>query len=638
MFYFIALIITLVLLFGLSQFIKFPSIREPLFHFFIQQLSVITISISLFAIYITGGKTLFITFLFWFLFLISKRQLIFTIPLKKDFNHGLRYILLIIPIIVIQFLLHFDISALIPKLPSDDILLYSGFANSLVQFGNENRYEVLNVLYPQLFSGISPYHFYEIWFTSLIGSTSGLGYAYILLFVVSPYLVWLFILGILSIMEHLSIQLNIKHYLFAFLLLFIGPVYLTIYEFVFHDGDFFQSTVFTITGFVKQTLPFSYYGQKHLPVYIFSILSFLFFLKENYKLSIVTGMFIAVCSFGPTLGVFGAFGLLFLTQKKIRTKVNFLLISSISITLFSIIIVLKMGINTEISERTFYFHDFLKYLNFKGEILRIVSKIVAPVVWFSILYSPFILLILLYRKYILSHSGLKLLLLFLGFSFGIGVLSISFVQGMNSDQFLTNLLPIFNVIVIIILIHLLTTKPKNKILQYGILSVAIINGVFLVNFHQKMSIAIEEHYSSDTIIRVTNQLKKEKTNPIIAYILPDKIVNDFAPLIWYPYKPGKAFLLENYYNLVNINYPYTKYERNSASIAFSAENQMRFFLKEKIVPKDQFGLYQKDFLKQNSIRWLFCAKGVELSTQLESMVEKKYMDKLSGEVYCRLKN
>ena len=136
-----------------------------------------------------------------------------------------------------------------------------------------------------------------------------------------------------------------------------------------------------------------------------------------------------------------------------------------------------------------------------------------------------------------------------------------------------------------------------------------------------MSITIQDRYSSDTVTQVANQLKKEKTNPIIAYILPDNIVNDFAPLIWYPYKPGKAFLLENYYNLVNINYPYTKYERNSASIAFSADNQMRFFLKEKIVPKDQFGVHQKDFLKQNSIRWLFCAKGVELSPQvaLESL-------------------
>ncbi len=636
MIYFIILIISLIIFFGISQFIKFPSIKEPIFHFFIQQLSIITLSISLFAIAITGGKTILLLFIPAYLFLILKKKMIFIAPLKKELNQNILFTLLIIPIILIQFLLNFDLSTLTPYLPSDDILFYSGLSNSIIQFGNENRYEALNSLYPHLFSGISPYHFYEIWFTSLIGFISGYGYTFILQFVVYPYLVWLFVLGILSAIEHLVKQLQLKHYILTFLLLLIGPIYFSVYEVLFHDGEFFPTTVFTISGFVKQTLPFSYYGQKHLPVYIFSILSFLFLIKEKYKSSLVTGLFIAVCSFGPILGVFGAFGLLLLFQKNFKTKENFILLSIFSITLFSFIVILKMGINNEISEKTIYFSNFLKYLNFKGEILRIAAKIVGPIIWFSILYFPLILLIFIFRKRIFNNPELKILYMFLLFSFGIGSFAISLVQGMNSDQFLTNLIPIFNVIIIITLIYLFQSESVKKIVQFCIFTFALINGCFLVSFHLNNHKNIDKSYSKEIYSKVKNLLNQEKSNPIIAFVLPDSFIQNFAPLIWYTQKPGKIFLLENYFNLVNINYPYIKYERNSTSIAFSADNQMRFFLKEKIVPFENFGSFQKDFLKQKSIKWLFCAKGVQLSEQVESLIEKKYVDTISGEVYCRL--
>jgi hypothetical protein len=637
MIYFTILIISLLIFTLISQFIEFPSIKERIFHFFIQQVSVITLIISIFAIIVTGGKSIFFLFIPMYIFLLWKKHLIFSIPSKKEVIYTFRHTLLIIPIVLIQFLLHFDLKVFTPFLPSDDILLYSGFSNSIVQFGNENRYEALNFLYPQLFSGISPYHFYEIWFTSLIGHITGKSYSFILLLVVYPYLVWLTVLGISSVMEHVFKHMKIKHYIFLFLFLFIGPVYIRNYEFIFNDGNFFESTVFTITGFAKQTLPFSYYGQKHLPVYIFCIMSFLFLLKYNYKLFIIVGLFMSVCAFGTIIGVFGAFCMLFIFENKMRQKENIMLICLTSIAFLLIIVVFKMGINNEISQKTLYLNDFLKHLNLKGEITRFATKIAAPLVWFSILYLPFIVITLIYKKNIFNNLVLKILALFLIFSFEIGSISLSLFQGMNSDQFLTNLLPIFNVIIIIALIHLLKIENTKNITRYFVIIISAINAFFLFSFHQTQQNRIDECYSSETMMQVTKQLKKEKTNPIIAYILHDSIVKKYPPLIWYPHKPGKVYFLKNYCNMVNINYPYERYERNSASIAFSAENQMRFFLHGNFVPKEKFGAQQKSFLTKKSIKWLFCSKGVKLSPQIESMVEKKFEDKLSGEIFYRLK-
>jgi hypothetical protein len=288
------LIFEAVIFFGISLFYKLPSIVNTAFHFFLQQVISLTLFLSVFAIMITGGKTIFIVFIPLFLILLQQKFILFSLPSIEKIKNKIPYLLIILPIGVIQFLLQYDLSTLTPYLPSDDILLYGSFANGLVQFGNENKYEALSQLYPHLFSGMAPYHYYEIWFTSLIGFITGKSYAMVIQMVVYPYLIWLFILGIISAFEHFNKSLQKKHYIFSILLLFIGPVYFSTYETIFHDGDFFPSTVFTISGFVKQTLAFSYYGQKHLPVYIFALLSFLFLLKQRYNASLISGLLIAL--------------------------------------------------------------------------------------------------------------------------------------------------------------------------------------------------------------------------------------------------------------------------------------------------------------------------------------------------------
>ena len=636
MIYFVILIVLLGVIVGFSQFIKIESIKESILNFFVRQLSIVTIVISLFAAIATKGKTIFLLFILLFIYLFIKKKISFQLP-KKLNKKSLKSIFSIIPIIIIQFLLQFDLSKLTPFLPSADILEYATFASSMSQFGNENKYEALSHLYPQLFSGVGPYHYYEIWFTSLLGNLTGKSYALLLQLVVYPYLIWLFILGILSVFEHYTTKITIKEYTLCFLFLFIGPVYLSIYQTIFNDGDFFSSTVFTVPGFVKQTLAFSYYGQKHLPVYIFGILSFLFLLRKDYTNSILIGLMTSVCSFGTFPGIFGAFGLLFLFKKELHTKFNFILFCVIGLISILIMSSFKMGINTEISQKTFYFHDFLKYLNLKGEMIRLVTKIIVPFLWLTILYFPFIILFYDNRKLIFGEKEFKWLYLLTGGLFISGSLFISLVQGLNSDQFLTNLIPLFNIVIILTIIYLYI-KSSSKKITIAIVSTALIaNIIFLVSYYYKGSVPTNQLYGEQIVEAVQQKLKLTKKTDLIAYLLSDQMIHTKPPSNWYGEKPGKIFFIENYLNLVNINYPYTSYERNTSSIAFCPDNQMRFYLKDKKVPIQNFGGIQVNFLKQNKIKWIFCGKGTTISKEIKPLIETTFYDTVSGENYLKLK-
>ena len=636
MIYFVILIVCLGIIVGFSQFIKIESIQESILNFFVRQLSIVTIAISLFATIATKGKTIFLLFIVLFIYLFIKKKISFQLP-KQLNQKTLQSIFLIIPIIIIQFLLQFDLSKLTPFLPSADILEYATFASSMAQFGNENKYEALNQLYPHLFSGVGPYHYYEIWFTSLLGNLTSKSYALLLQLVVYPYLIWLFTLGILSVFEQYTTKITIKEYALCFLFLFIGPVYLSIYQSIFNDGDFFSSTVFTVPGFVKQTLAYSYYGQKHLPVYIFGILSFLFLLRKDYINSILIGLMTSVCSFGTFPGVFGAFGLLFLFKKELQTKFNFILFCVIGLISILIMSSFKMGINTEISQKTFYVHDFLQYLNLKGEMIRLATKIVVPFLWLTILYFPFLVLFYLNRKLIFGIKEFKWLYFLIGGLFISGSLFISLVQGLNSDQFLTNLIPLFNIAIILTIIHLYFRCSAKKI-TIAIVSVSLFaNILFLVSYYYKGSVPTNQLYNEKIITKVQQKLKHTKKTDLIAYLLSDQIINTKPPSNWYGEKPGKIFILENYFNLVNINYPYTSYKRNTSSIAFCPDNQMRFYLKDKKVPNENFGKIQVDFLKQHKIKWIFCGKGTTISKDIRLLIETTFYDTVSGETYLKLK-
>ncbi len=636
--YIITLLFCIAILICLSNFISIQNIENNTFNFFCRITIVLTTIISVFAITVTKGKSVFIIPIIILLGLFYLKEIKISKPNRKQIYLNLKYLIWIIPIIIFQGYLNFDFQLNTPFVPSDDILLYSSFSEQVIKFGQENKYSLFSEFYPEKFHGISPYHYFEIWLNGLIGYIGKLSYTYCLNFVTYPLLIWLYLIGIISLIENFGVKITITNFFLPIILLFFGPIYSSVYEILFHDGNFFSTTVFTIVGFVKQTLPFSYYGQKHLPVYIFGILLIIFILQKKYIASILASYGMISSSFGIFPGVLGANSIFFLksnnTNKKIIVSVSVILV----VLFFGLIILNQIPLSKEISQKTFYLSEFMTKLNFKGEIMRILNKLFIPFVWFAILYFPFILLFIKYSKTLKLLDEHKTIIQYIVLSLFTGAIFTLILKGLNTDQFVTNLLPICNIICIVFFLQIyskLSGSIQKRLLVFSVL-ISCFNFIFILTHNKDHRIVFSEIYSKEISTKINNEFNKNSNNSI-AYLFSDEILYKHDLMMQYVYFPGKFIFISNNFNYYNLNYPYIKYPESSSSIAFAPYNQMRFFIEDRPISQIEFEKVQVRFLKEKSIKWLFCSKNTVIPASILQLVKHKYIDRISGEIYCDLK-
>jgi hypothetical protein len=511
----------------------------------------------------------------------------------------------------------------------------------LVHYGIENRTSLLAEFYPKLFNGVQPYHYYELWLNAMITTFFGGSYVTNLLFVTYPLLLWLYVLVLLALMEHF--QLLKYRYLLLPICLFAGPLYIGVYEALLNDGNFFDSAVFTIPGFVKQTFVYSYFGQKHLPVYIFSVLFVLGILKKDYRLLFFAFTSLLISSVGVFPGVVCAvfIGFLLLIKRNKKYVSFFLPFLFFVIIYFSFFAFFGYGVSKEVSTKTSYFNYFLECLNWKGEVLRVVQKVFFPISWFFILYLPYLLLVKLFRVQ-LSKRLLSLVYLVVLSYLGSALLTL-ILYGLNSDQFITNLLPLYNVVLITILMYsmrsLLATFQKNAFYLFITLlfCFSIVNSYQVFSFHFLPSFKRinKEVYSDHSQKQLLSSLKQHP--PIyITYLFSDSIIEKFHPVLQYPYLPAKFCMDNNYFLYLNINYPYYTYPFSSSSNVFCPKNQMKYYFQETPTNKRNFDSIQFRFLKEKHINWVFCASGATIPSRIVPYVKEIVSDPISKENYYRI--
>lgn len=631
--YFITLLFFVLLLIFVANCIKISGINGLTFNFFTRLTLTLTLLISLFSISVTQGKTVFLIPLLICIGLIYRKKIEFIKPSFKQILSDLKYLIWLIPIYLVQLYLYFNFSSNSPFIPSDDIFYYAGLSEQIIRYSQENRFAFLSEYFPNEFYGISPYHYFELWMNGLLSFFGKLSNAYCLVFVTYPILIWLFLIGILSLMENFSIALTKRNFYLPFLLLFFGPVYISFYETIFNDGNFFASTVFTIPGFVKQTLSFSYYGQKHLVINILSVLLVLFIFQKNTIARIVASFGMVSASFGLFPGIIGGNGLLTLVISKFNKVKKIALILVLSVVFFGIISLNKIPISNEISQKTFYFSQFLSDLNIKGEVLRIFNKLLSPLVWFSILYLPFIILFLIHLKSLKALNVFKEILYFIIFSYFSGAAFTVILDGINTDQFITNLLPVYNVICISLFLYIvsITNLKKNSI--YFLLIVST-NVVFAFQFNQDFRRNFSKSYSPKTMKRINKLIDPNET---ISYLLSDDVLKEYDLIHRYNCYPAKYLMASNHFKYFDLNYPYIQYEKNSSTTAFSPANHLRFFMKEKINNDEKFELLQVKFLKRYRIKWLICDKNTQLPKAIIPLIRELIEDPISGERIYRLR-
>lgn len=621
-----------------STFIKINiSKNSQYFNIFLKLVLVLTLCMSFFALTITFGKTIFTIAILALIFTLKSRIVSFTIPnFKKAIAENLLPLILIFPIICIQFIFNYDFHLKKPFVVSDDIYLYATIGNHMLYYGQENTSAFLSFFYKNDFSGIQPYHYFEIWLNAFVSFINQKSHVYNLIFISYSILLWILLLGYIALCEKLKFKK--KYFIFIIpILIFVGPIYLNSYSFFFSDGNFFNSAVFTITGFVKQTLPLSFYGQKHLPIYIFSILLINSYLISNTRLIFFSIAMLCVSSIGVFPGmVFLSFYLL-MTNRKIR---QFYAFKAISILILFIVIlkIFEIGVSEEINHKTSYATYCLKYLNWKGEILYILEKLFFPLFWFSILYLPYIIVFYSLNKLKNNHLFICLLITYLG-----GAFFTLTIYGINSDQFLTNLLPIFNVCVVYFILKSIKIyyleNSNNKLIIAGLFSIIfIVNNVYwLTNFHfiDEFKMQHKNHYSIQSQNKLLNELKNNNTT--FAYLLNDSLNENVHPAQYHPFFPAKFIMDKNYFNFVNINYPYIKFKSSSVSNAYSPRNQMKYFIKRNKLQNMKFDSIQLVFLKSFKINWILCSEKTKLPKLLENYSNLKIYDFKSKETYYRLK-
>ena len=162
--YLVSFLVLLIAINVISSFLDFSKIKSYYFSFFLKQVVVLTCIISAFAIFETRGKTIMIVVLPILFYLILSAELRFCLPSFSSIKKNGIQLIFVIPLLIFQYYLNIDFTSFQFYLPSDDILFYGNVAKNIADFGSENTAGVLNGIYPDLFDGAAPYHYFELWF------------------------------------------------------------------------------------------------------------------------------------------------------------------------------------------------------------------------------------------------------------------------------------------------------------------------------------------------------------------------------------------------------------------------------------------------------------------------------------------
>ncbi|MBY0424774.1 MAG: hypothetical protein K2Q22_03975, partial [Cytophagales bacterium] len=185
-------------------------------------------------------------------------------------------------------------------IPHSDYVFYSIISQMMSVRGQENTYTIANILSPGQ-TGISPYHYAELWLSVLVAKAFSANYLLSLIIVVYPLLLAGWILAILAfweIFEHLRWRLVYM----SILLLFVGGL---------HFNFYFDINFMSLTGVFSRNF-LTELGDKYGYVYLIFSLSILFLNYWCLEAAFVILLMIPFVFAAAVPGIFGAFPFLVL--------------------------------------------------------------------------------------------------------------------------------------------------------------------------------------------------------------------------------------------------------------------------------------------------------------------------------------
>jgi hypothetical protein len=214
------------------------------------------------------------------------------------------------------------------------------------------------------------------------------------------------------------------------------------------------------------------------------------------------------------------------------------------------------------------------------------------------------------------------------FSLIIPLFSRIFLNGFDSAQFLTYLLPLLNIGTLIFVIE------SNSIKRLGRGVVFVVLGLSAFNAYQVFKVSTQRRglYSSFYSIpyqdAVKEHLLKNKTNAI-AYLLNDSSRTANMPGNWSNLKPGSLAAASNHWGIISLNFPWEERSYKSWNNE-SPRNHQQFFFKDSLHTERFYLVHLPEFVQKKKINAVFVERGA-VDSWVRPLAHTVFFDSLSGE-------
>lgn len=648
--YFLFLIFAFVIFYYVGT-ILFYSLKIRISDLYTKTFAKIVIGLIIFvmitSIYFTNGITVSWGFVIiaaaWLIlyFNTEKERIIPEILTKHNSKVYMVSFSEILLVSLIMFTVNFSIiynSSGMPNMPSLDNATYAYLTKFLVETGKENATH--NFLYATD-TGVSAYHYFELWLNAGIFSIFHLNPLLTLLLItysIGSILIWL---GLVSFLT--SININGAYYKILCLV------------FLITSGALFHIySNFTFTRYLDSfSLPFLTVN-KLFPIYIFLLCALLFFIRNKYYFGILSLLCLPIVTIVTAPGIFLSV-MLFIFLHYIYIPVNkkelqkqylsidlTLAFSTVLLSLFILLFYVYLGGKTQ----THYPSKLPELASGIPNIILIFKLIVATPIQLIILYFPIIPLFLFLitrvkiKDFITNH-------LFILFIPGIIIFSLicwilmSSLPGTPAVQVFSLItMSILNLSCIIIFL-LFIKNSKSVFFYIGIVLIGIMLVPNYINFY-KMHYGKEERYS-DSFLKEVQSISPALSN-YGAIMLDTNTYRTNTCSYFAGYTTTGNYLLyfaDTYPISISVHdYPFSTDKKELQEEKFGMLSSPFFQYVEKQKQKNAFkNITQSrlDFISEFKINYLILTKDVKLDSTLSLKIKSEIRDSKSGERVLFLK-
>ena len=377
--------------------------NNPLRTYFLNSFLGLFTLVCIYSFCIVGFKTINVVIFIVLIYLFAKAPNRFKIE-KLDFK-ALFPVLYIFPLVIILYGCYS-----LPKSIENDVRYYAKIASGFTLFKQENLYHFYNS-YDSGFNGVMPYHYNEMWLTSLFSSIFKTKSIVAIKYFTYPFLISLIAYGVIGLF-------NGKRFLFFLLFICLSLL-------PFHLVSVFGS------GFTVYT---DFWLRPNFIIYYYLLIPLFYFIQEkNWKqfylfaiIACANSIVIVPCLFGAAF-ILSA-GLLY--KKEINRK-EFLGLNSLLFTAGLI-----MGLIYSIFAPSINLLTGHSFIDVISESLHIWKAVIFTIITVSVECGILIFLAFLIYKYIIKVEKLKWIFFFILTMVFIGVLLFQALNQLdNSYQF-----------------------------------------------------------------------------------------------------------------------------------------------------------------------------------------------------------